>query len=191
MVKAVEVLHERKSIMCSSNYQSMAVRHKKLQRIDCTLNVTLEHPGVHCNVFMWLECIPTIVRMAIIVNNNTNIEGVLILITIISVVVYQDIWELLTQFDLSGRLPVQPCHNLIFIKFELVMPSFTISNLLVKSSRIEATPLPTISLPPKLCGSIWLELLVSSLSLHLLQGWSLMKWMICVTWQQLLWECCR
>ena len=52
MVKAVEVSCEKKSIMCSSNYQSMVVRHKKLQRIDCTLNVTLEHPGVHCDVFM-------------------------------------------------------------------------------------------------------------------------------------------
>ena len=73
--------------------------------------------------------------MAIIVNDDTNVEGVLVLITIIGVVVYQDVGELSTKFNLSRRLPEQAGDNLILVKLELVVPSFTISYLLVKAGK--------------------------------------------------------
>ena len=73
--------------------------------------------------------------MAIIVDDDTNVEGVLVLITIIGVVVYQDVGELSTKFNLSRRLPEQASDNLILVKLELVVPSFTISYLLVKAGK--------------------------------------------------------
>lgn len=73
--------------------------------------------------------------MAIIVNDDTNVEGVLVLITIIGVVVYQDVGEPSTKFNLSRRLPEQAGDNLILVKLELVVPSFTISYLLVKAGK--------------------------------------------------------
>ena len=74
-------------------------------------------------------------RVAIIVDDDTDVEGVLVLITIIGVVVYQDVGELLTKFNLSRRLPEQAGDNLILVKLELVVPSFTISYLLVKAGK--------------------------------------------------------
>ena len=73
--------------------------------------------------------------MAIIVDDDTDVEGILVLIMIIGVVVYQDVGELSTKFNLSRRLPEQAGDNLILVKLELVVPSFTISYLLVKAGK--------------------------------------------------------
>ena len=51
---------------------------------------------------MRLKNIPAIVRMAIIVDNNTNIQWILVLIVIICVVINQDIRNAVAEFNLSG-----------------------------------------------------------------------------------------
>jgi hypothetical protein len=93
----------------------MTIWNKNVRMGDSTLGVAVEDPWMHLHVFVGLESIPAIARMAIVVNNDVNIQQILVLIMIISVVVNQDIEEAAAEFNLSGRLPEQTNVGLVLI----------------------------------------------------------------------------
>jgi hypothetical protein len=56
--------------------------------------MALENPRMCCNVFSSLKGIPGVAGMTVVVNDDTNIEWILVLIAVIGVVVDEDIGEL-------------------------------------------------------------------------------------------------
>jgi hypothetical protein len=55
--------------------------------------------------------------MAIVVDDDANIERILVLIAVIGIVIDEDIRESAKQFHLLWRLPEQPSYCLVLVEF--------------------------------------------------------------------------
>lgn len=101
-------------------------------------------------IFTLLEAVPDVAGCAKPVNCDTNVEGKTVLITVVGVIINEDIVILRKNFCLSGRLPPKGC-DAFFIHPYSVLPLRILPLLLLQGSD-DRRDVPTKSL--NLCLSV-------------------------------------
>ena len=84
--------------------------------------MTSEDPVMVYDIFACMQCIPSVARTAMSINDDANVKRISILVSSISVVVDQDVAILSTELTLELGLLPNTCDNLSLIKPEKMEP---------------------------------------------------------------------
>ena len=131
-MKAIKVGCEQHGNFTSLDQGRVTVAEKTLRMGASTLQVTAEDPVMGFNIFGFMKGIPEITRCQKGVDTDSNVQRISVSISVICIIIDEDVREAPGKFSLYRRLPPKPDNLLILVQAQLMIPSRILSVLLLE-----------------------------------------------------------